>query len=770
MTNKKRIIITALAIALTTGFTSVRANNANSLLQMDVKKSSAVNTVDVTFYTTESMGNSVVTRKGNNRYVVLLPNVKGTSASTPGIGGVKDLITDVNIKNVDDGIGGYTKVTFTTTKPINIKTYVKKTSPLTQAQKDTKNIIAQNNKPAIQPAKTEVSAPKSAPAKQQNVTPQPQAKTSQASDKKPAQKAKQETKPAVSTKQTNTAPKTEPVKAKISLLPLPQPKAEVKHVQNTNNVKVSQKTNIINTTQTSTDTYVPKMKFDENGRRQIDLEPRVVHEITKNQPSTTVKNNLSSELEENILNTPVIDETPVEVDNSSVAETPAPQKSSNHFPVWAVILGAGSLILSALYLAYDAAANSSKKSKDRLNSFYSLSSRNNVKRRNREYQDIIEDDTLNWQEKFRKYTQKEKQLNPAKPSNDITYVTDLSATKKAMVMPEQKQVKASDTVSKVNSVNKVEKSPIQQTVKPIKEPVVIEEKQVAEIVKNTSPRRNDELNKKIRAKISQMEYSLSQTPSSNEPQEVIQGVQSEDSAITSKLNDIKLKSFSKPVSLKETVRTAFTDYKKQSKKPYREGRFVKLKNSPLSVNRRKSASSEINSQNLNGSENKYLTNGNNGEMTMDKQNENYLLSSLNEYISILDTEDKAKTSVNGVLANALSQFKSSDSKANFKINNPASRATNPMKSNSSQYMNGLVVKSGYNIDGDKGFYLVNMDGVSALVGRVGENISILKKFDHVIDTPIQVRQDYGTVYIVKAGGFKCLVDVAKDKMGTLIEI
>lgn len=764
MTNKKRIIITALAIALTTGFTTVRANNANSLLQMDVKKSSAANTVDVTFYTTESMGNSVVTRKGNNRYVVLLPNVKGSSASSPSIGGVKDMITDVNVKNVDDGIGGYTKVTFTTTKPINIKTYVKKTSPLTQAQKDTKNIIAQNNKPAIQPVKAETPAPKAAPEKPQN-TAKPQAKPAQTSASKPVEKPKAEAKTANPVKQTQTAPKTEPAKNRFTLLPVAQPKAEVKHVQNTNNVKVSQKPNTVNTTTNTTDSYVPKMKFDENGRRQIDLEPRVVHEITKNQPSPAVKDNLLTESDENIVNTPVIDETSAQVDDLSLAETPTPQKSSNSFPIWAIVLGAGSLVFGALYLVWDAVTNSSKKNKDRLASFYSLSSRNHVKRRNREYQDIIEDDTLNWQEKFKKYTQKERQLNPVKPSNDITYVTDLSATKKAMVMPDNKPIKQDF------AAENVEKTIAAQVKKPVKEPIVIDEKQVAEIVKKTSPRRNDELTNKLRAKISQMEHALSQTPSANEPQEVFQGVQSEDNAITSKLNDIKLKSFSKPVSLRQTLRTALTDDKKLSKnKPYKEGRFVKLKNSPLSVNRRKSASSEMNAQDLNNTENKYLTNENNGEMTMDKQNENYLLSSLNEYISILDTEDKAKTNANTSLANALSKFKPSDTMTNSRINTTGSRATNPLKSDTSHYMNGLVVKSGYNIDSEKGFYLVNMNGASALVGRVGENIFVLKKFDTIVDKPIQVRQDYGTVYIVKAGGFKCLVDVAKDKMGTLIEI
>ncbi|CDE99774.1 unknown [Clostridium sp. CAG:813] len=96
--------------------------------------------------------------------------------------------------------------------------------------------------------------------------------------------------------------------------------------------------------------------------------------------------------------------------------------------------------------------------------------------------------------------------------------------------------------------------------------------------------------------------------------------------------------------------------------------------------------------------------------------------------------------------------------------------TKSNKSEHSHYMNGLIVKSGYNIDSEKGFYLVNMDGVSALVGRIKDDIFILKKFNYVVDKPLQVRQDYGSVYIVKAGGFKCLVDVAKDKMGTLIEI
>ena len=202
MNSKKYIVIAAILAMLSTGFVAANADNPNSLLQMDVKRSSIANTVDVTFYTTGDSSNSVVTRKSNNRYVVLLPNVDSNSSVTPSIGGVKDMISNVEVKHVNDGIGGYTKITFGTTKPINIKTYMKKTAPLTQAQKDYKAIIAQNNiKPAVNkqaqsPAKSvanqtqksvQQAAKTSAPAK----TTQPQTKNRQEKNQnQPHQKRK----------------------------------------------------------------------------------------------------------------------------------------------------------------------------------------------------------------------------------------------------------------------------------------------------------------------------------------------------------------------------------------------------------------------------------------------------------------------------------------------------------------------------------------------------------------------------------------------------
>ena len=75
MINKKNIIIAAVLAGLMTSIPTAEANSSNNLLKMDVNRSSASNSVDVTFYTTGESQNTVVTRKAPNRYVVLLPNI-----------------------------------------------------------------------------------------------------------------------------------------------------------------------------------------------------------------------------------------------------------------------------------------------------------------------------------------------------------------------------------------------------------------------------------------------------------------------------------------------------------------------------------------------------------------------------------------------------------------------------------------------------------------------------------------------------------------------
>lgn len=755
MISKKNIITVAIVASLMTGISAVaEANTTNNLLQMDVKRSSATDSVDVTFYTTGDSSNSIVSRKSNNRYVVLLPNVSGSSSVAPGIGGVKDLITDVDVKHVDDGIGGYMKVTFGTTKPINIKTYIKKTAPLTQAQKDYKALIAQNNiKPATQTAQQhkKPATPQPAVNKQpaQKVTPQPVAQT------KPANNAKTNNNTTKTTQKTETKAITLPKISLTTITPpkvkfeqpkpkVEQPKVTPKAKTMTKPIQIPHQEKVVNSAVHPVDNYVPKMKFDENGKRQIDLEPRINHKIAKN--TTTNKSNIVENLAPQN-NNQIQETTPVQDIQTNTTQNVDTNKQSHHFPMWMILAGGLGLFVVAMFLVFDAISHASHKNTDRLKSFFTISNSNQMKRKRKEFQDIIDDENLNWQEKYKKYSEKDKKNNPVKQSQDMSYVTDISATKKAIITPDMNI--PSKSVPTLNSRHQINGIPNLQS-------------------KNTN-----DVREKLQAQISQMEHSLSQTPNIEPPEDVITGVHSEDDTIMNKFSDIKLKSFAKSVNLKQTHRTLLDEDDKQTRnKSFKEGRFVKLKNSPLSVNKRKSASSQLEVSDVMDSGRKYLTNNNNGEMKMDKQNGNYLLSSLDEYLSILDSEDTKQTTA---VAESLSKVRpETNVMSRSGITNPISRGSNPItksnKSEHSHYMNGLIVKSGYNIDSEKGFYLVNMDGVSALVGRIKDDIFILKKFNYVVDKPLQVRQDYGSVYIVKAGGFKCLVDVAKDKMGTLIEI
>lgn len=781
MINKKNIIIAAVLTALATGFTVAEASNSNNLLQMDVKRSSATDSVDVTFYTTGDSQNSVVTRKAPNRYVVLLPNVSGSSSIVPSLGGVKDLITDVQVKNIDDGIGGYTKITFGTTKPVNIKTYMKKTAPLTQAQKDYKNLIAQNNKPAAAQTK---------PAEQKTTsTNKPAATQQKQTNPKPAQSNEVKVSNKTNTQNNKIS------LSNISFTPISIPKMKTeqpKATKVTPKVKPAQpkvqqpiqehKTTTANPLTDSN--YVPKMKFDANGNREIDLEPRVTHEIVKEKPTKMVKtdptfaipeDNMTQTQENSVQEQPIAEDTPAtETTNNSL-----------HLPIWLMMIAGTALGLLVVFLVFDAVSHASEKDADRLKSFFNISSKNQARRRRREFTDIINDDNLNWQEKYKKYTETDKRINPVQKSKDMSYVTNMSNSQKAIITPEndtntsfgtdRRALHNEQFAQNLNKESNNLTNIVSEEENSVKQPTRLDFRQVADSIKNIPQKRQEEIRENLQAKISQMEHSLAQTPQMEPPEEVSNEVRSEDDSIMGTFNDIKLKSFAKTVTLKETHRSLIEDDKKQSRnKSYKEGRFVKLKNSPLSVSHRKSKSSELAVSDLVNTGNKYLNN-NNGEMKMDKENGNYLLSSLDEYMSILDTEEEKRTMTmqKDSVAETLSQVRPSEAMSRSGITNPISRGKNPMsrqKTEPTHYMNGLIVKSGYNIDAEKGFYVVNLDGVSALVGRVKDDIFILKKFDYVVDKPLQVRLDYGSVYIVKVGGFKCLVDVSKNKMGTLIEI
>ena len=159
----------------------------------------------------------------------------------------------------------------------------------------------------------------------------------------------------------------------------------------------------------------------------------------------------------------------------------------------------------------------------------------------------------------------------------------------------------------------------------------------------------------------------------------------------------------------------------------------------------------------------------------------YIMSSIDEFFSIIDKEKSVKEIKQNITTNPITTNSKPTPKfdiplpkkedtvlaANTKQTNPITKLHNDTKSS---YINGLIVKSGFNIDDNKGFYIVNLDGKSALIGKVNEEVFVLKKFDKNVTSPIQVRHDNANVYMVKAEGFKSLVEVNNDKMGVLIEL
>lgn len=736
MFDRKNIIIVAI-LATLTGINNPAQAGSNDLLKMDIKRSSLADSVDVVFYTTGNSVNTVVTRKDNNRYVVLLPNVSGNSSVVPNLGGLKDLITDVNVKNIDDGIGGYTKVTFNATKPVKIQASTKHTQPLTQAQQDYKNLIAKNSmynpnkkaettttqkkSTATAPAKT-VSAQKTATNTAKTVTAKPatnstttKAATKPSANKltaaksettKPAPKiATNTTKPAVNTvtkkevkntpAKTTSKPQTTKDEAKPAVynIPVKDVKPEAQVAQNVANDE-------------------PKMKFDENGKRIIDLEPKVDHRANK-------KDNGSQE-EENLDQTTIVqDNQPVEnVENND-------NKEQKPLPIIPIAGGASVLgLLILLRLLRSIFAKHSKQLKD----LFEIKEVTKSTVGGKEFEEIMHDNSLSWQERFKRCREND---NIDEQSQDLSFVTDMSGKKSAL-----NETKQNNNVLKNISSATLESS-----------------KQIP-IIKVTSP---DD----IKARISRMEHAFNQTPSVDGIEEVDYSVKSEDDAITNSMSHVKLRSFADNKNLKTTSRTTLKSEKRVTPPTFKEGHFVKLRESVLSTSRRKSAATKLGFSiaDLVTKSNKYLTN--NRGIDMNGFNENYSDASLNEYLSILDMDNQAETTNNS---------NSSEYMTRSVATNPIANTRKMPKTPDVSEMNGLVIKSGHSIDENKGIYLVNLDGNSAVVGKVGEDIFVLKKFDKIVNQPLQVRLDHGSVYIVKVGGFKCLVEVSDEKMGTLLEI
>ena len=627
--NKSLIISSAIVFALAAPVAI--ADVDNNLVQLDLKKSST-NAVDVTLVTSESYGDNVLVRKkSDNKYVILIPQVRSAGYSASNLGGVRDLVSSVDVKTVDDTSGGYTKVTLITTKPLDIKTRTVKSRPITADQREYNTLIAQANAvkntvstqepPKIRDQKTEVTVNKA--PKQESVQPK---------------KVEQQPKKAEKVKTESKVQKTSDIKLS-SIVP----------EENGKQVKKSNLTRFLN--------EAKQEKALEEIPQAIPTDATAANKNIENTEYTEMSNNsLISRIKHKI--------------KSGMTKV-SHKMSFKHSKAF----GIGILGLAALLLLFS--------------------------RRRKQVPEVIEytmpaSDTAQTE-------QQPQQIN-TEEINDIADNNGLSWKEKYQLYMD----KSAEPVARANNQGNYS------------------------FIKTPSK-------SAIEAKRQELERLISEEPSKMQDFEIIEdsNMYSEDSSIA---KTIKFKAFennlnSLNMSKRNRAKSRFKKYEVEI--PMHEQKTVILDDSPLSTNKRNLKGANLEVSDVDKRRIKY-------------QPKEYIMSSVDEYLNILDSEKSLNTSEN---------------------QNSKRVSTNPIAmQKDDSFLKGTVVKSGFKISPDKGFYLINKDGKNSLIGKVNDKVTVIKNFDNNVTTPIQVRHDNNNVYMVKAGGYKSLVEVDDDKMGVLIEL
>lgn len=581
---KSNLISIAILLGL---MTPMAFAETNSLVQLDLKRTSN-DAVNVTLFTTNTYNDNVMVRKkSDNKYVILIPKVQSSGFSASNLNGVRDLVSNVDVKTVNDTSGGYTKVTLITTKPLEIKTSARLSAPVTAEQRETQTLIAQANAIKNNISKQDV----------------------------PPKLREQKTEVTV-----NKAPAEKPVK-----------KAEPKKQE----VKK------------------PEIKLVEIDPEKIQRQERKLH-LEEMKQEVRLEQNIPEEL-------PELPETVVNEEQPTVVQDiqEMPQKPSAKHKAKKAALGLLSLLgLFALGKLFKGTVKTYAPQEAFIDSV--VPSEPEIDK----VSDIVDNSELSWKEKYQMYL--DKSATPvSRGENKGNYMF----------------IKTPNIEKKRERLERLVTEPVFDIVEP-------------EIV------------------------------------------ESEDEVIS---KTIKLKAFgNRSKSLKMTSRDKSRFKKYEVEIPLHEQKNIELGESMLHSNPRSFADANLKITDVDKKRIKY-------------EPKEYIMSSVDEYFSILDKE----------------QQKISAPAAKVSASNPIAKHRNE---NKSSYLKGLIVKSGFNIDDSKGFYLVNQDGQNALIGKVNEEVFVLKRFDKNVTSPIQVRHDKDNVYMVKAGDFKSLVEVNDSKMGVLIEL
>lgn len=656
MKKNNYILSTILLLGLTFAPLNMAFSADNNLVQLDLKKGSG-NALDITFLTTENYGSSVIVRKkSDNKYVILMPKVLTAGYRSADLDSVRDLVSNIDVKSINDGAAGYTKVTLITTKPLNITTHVAKAAPLSDAQKQYKTLIAEaysvkNNVNKGAPTQTK----RLAEVTVNKVPPQP------AKAQQPAQ-----SKPVTKTPLKQEQPKVTPVKTQdLAVDKKPENKIVQKVEKAAQNIELAKHTPNVPQVQPKSD--VPTVaKIDEQPIQDIKDAPKDVKQdiqTNKTDKKHTLSLAASAKNKLKALKGKVQSKMPAGI---------------------ATTLGVVLIPILALILLLKIIHSSLRNSMTLKKSFLERIAK---KPRQKDYEHIINNENLNWQEKYQLYmNQSRKSQSPNTENSRYKFVTQTQKVADSIEEQRQRLERLVTPEKQETSTN----APVQsEDVK-----VHSEDQVIGEQLKEAS-------------KIKAFEPTLHQTK--------------------------------RNIRYKKSRFTRFATKEDYQTQPVEPQSTVELPKSPLTHASRQAADANL--------------------KVADVVKDDYVMSTLDEFFATPETD----------VAATLAQIKPSMKYAKpveKVVNNPIEVQKSVMQEKPT--FSGLIVKTGCNIDEDRGFYIVNLDGTSALIGRIKDDVVVLKKFDDTSDKKLQVRHDKDNIYMVKTEGFKSLIDATN--MGVLVEL
>lgn len=738
----------AICLVLALGLISEGAYS-NNLTQLDMKKSTASpSTLNVTIFTSSPYDENVaVSKKSDNKYVIIMPNVAGSGNAQPDLSGLSDMVSNVDVKSINDGGAGYTKVTLTTTKPITIRTTTKRSAPLTPEQKAYKNLIAQSrtNKPANN--HNNVSASK-ATMKFENNAPAPEKKiaATKTSDKQAA------------------------------------PKPTVKSIENNNVVKVAQNKikdtvkSVVEDKQTSqktTNTNIKKHVPTINDKTQVAPEQKELNN-TNTQPQKQVEN----------------------VAPESI-QTTTPEQQQNKRTPSDMITTFAILLCSIFGLTFFV-----KLIKKSLEHSLALkqSFKDNLKDSPAEiqnYDNIVNNSELSWQEKYQQYignsessqnstakkvlkhigggeykfvtvnSKNSNQNNNKQKDSNIGFGEVLNDTTSGSAQLKPKKA------NRIKSYNKPVRDLTPDNIPPIKK--VKNQNLKSDNFEKLHVVKDLEADKKYKDLEESLEKSLHNTPDiesiSIHEEDILTNINNpkpvadETDRIVGEMHRArKLKAFANKLALEETKRnTPLPKMRSEIKKTKElEAKHVELGYSGLHRTSRKFDGANLSVGDLIAKGDKFLNSTPQNKVQSKTSNDKYTTVSVDEFFDKIDSSSSVTASASLASRVADSLGKMSTEISSVKKQAPSS-TKNPF--------DGKIVLSGYNIDSSSGFYVVkNEDGQTSLIGRINNDTTLLKNFGYNSNIKLQVRLDSPNVYMVKADNSRYLVEVNNNKMGVLLEL